>query len=152
MDNASFETQVWVSDEEDKLSFYVGGNDSQQNSAQCDKVDLEECGKAPKFGKRRRSTQEVENKNSEEDLDGKSLEEDKSFSEEGGSPLRECVLRSSQDTEIPDFDSKDKMHWFVQFKRQRGVNKKLMRSLKIKNKRIQEISKQVTALADILNN
>ena len=62
MDNASFETQVWVSDEEDKLSFYVGGNDSQQNSAQCDKVDLEECGKAPTFGKRRRSTQEVAKK------------------------------------------------------------------------------------------
>ena len=61
-------------------------------------------------------------------------------------------MRSSQDTEIPEFDSKDKMHWFVQFKRQRALNKKLMKSLEVKNLRIQEISQKVTVLSDILNN
>ena len=158
MDNASFETQVWISDEESKLSFSVAGNGSQQSSAESEEQVLEGYGKAPRFGRRRYSHQEAVNEKNEGGFDENSFGAGQPISEIGGSPQREGVSRSSQDMEIPSFDSKDKMHWFIEYKRGRALNKKLralnkklMKILERKNIIIKEISKEVKVLSDILS-
>ena len=152
MDYPCFESQVWISDDEDKLSFSVDVKGSQQSSVQSkDKLDLEGYGKAVIFGRRRCSTQEAVNEKSEADREGNRFEATQSFSDIGGSSKGEHAARSSQDKDIPEFDSKDKVYWYVQFKRQRCFNKKLEKRISRKSTKIKEISAQVKVLFDILN-
>ena len=152
MDYNCFESKVCKSDDEDNLSFSVDVKGSQQSSMEGnDKLDLEGYGKAVIFGRRRCSTQEAVNEKSEADREGNRSEATQSFSDIGGTSQGERAARSSQDKDIPDFDSKDKMYWYVEFKRQRFINKKLEKRISSTNTKIKEISAQVKILVDILN-
>ena len=128
-------------------------NGSQQSSAQSAKLILEGYGKSPPtFEKRICPTQGIVKENSERDIHGKSLVVGQPSSEITGNSQKESVRRSSQDMDVPDFDSKDKMYWFTEHKRQRALCKRLKKQLECKDLRIKLISQQIKVLSDLLNN
>ena len=150
MDSSQFDSQVWYSDEENKLTLSFKGNGSQQSSKQSGKPVLGVFGKAVRFGK---GTCLPQNgvKDNEQDPDGKSFEAGQTFSKVAGNQQRKRGRRS-RDMDIPAFDSKDKEYWFSEYKRLRGLNKKLAKSLVRKNNKIKQILEQVKTLSDLTNN
>ena len=60
------------------------------------------------------------------------------------------LRRSSQLDDIPEFDAKDKMFWFCEFKRVYMTNKKLTKRIERTNSKIARISVHVDKLSEIL--
>ena len=65
--------------------------------------------------------------------------------------LNTQVLPSStQDSDIPDFNSKDKMFWYLEFKRVNSVNNGLTKRLERLSAKFGEVGEQVKVLSNIL--
>lgn len=65
--------------------------------------------------------------------------------------LNTQVLPSStQDSDIPDFNSKDKMYWYLEFKRVKAVNSGLTKRLERLSEKFGEVGEQVKVLSNIL--
>lgn len=150
MDSSQFDSQAWYSDEENKLTISVKGNGSQQSSKQSTKPVFGVFGKAVRFGKGR-CLSKIAVKDNAQDPDGKSFEAEQTFSKISGNQQRKRGRRS-RDMDIPAFDSKSKEFWYTEYKRLRGLNKKLAKCLDRKNDKMKQILKNVKTLSDLTNN
>ena len=133
-------------------TFSLDLDGSKQSRAQGNELVFEGKDKGPNFDMSKCLKKQAGNNNCDAGLNGKSSKAEESFSEIGGSSQREGVLRSSQDQEIPDFDSKDKLYWFTKYKRERALNKKLLKRSERETLKFLEVSKQMRVLYEIVNN
>ena len=148
MEAACFQSQDWYSDKENKSLIMIDCSGSQENNTQSQKLASEPSDKTPRFGKRRRSSQQAGYENIEDSEKNRSGA-GQVLSEMAGMLRSQGSSTLSQVTDIKEIDSKDKTHWYVSFKRERAINIKLTKRVERYEKRMTEISKKVQELASI---
>lgn len=170
MGNTTFESEDWFSDEENKFSlstqdsgskkgrvFSAQDSSSKPRSVQSARIALDGYGKAPRFVNKSCASQRAKNGSGE----GNVLRNTFPVSQPSRGTIRPKspgTSKSSQDLDIPAFDSKDKQYWYIEFKRQKALNVKLKKRLeqsstisKDISKISKDISKKVKQLSEILN-
>ena len=60
-------------------------------------------------------------------------------------------FRSSQDPDIPPYNSKDKQYWYCALKREKALNRKLTKRLQKSNAILEKVCKQVKVLSELIN-
>ena len=164
MGNSNFECEELFSDDENNISLHAENTGSKDSSVQCDKV-VDGYGKAPRFRKKSCASQPPSNKICERHdsrnsftASQPSVGSPRSQSQgpsqpSPGSPKPQSQgpPRSSQDLVIPSFDSKDKLYWYREFKREKALNRKLNKRLERSTTRYEDLCKQVKVLSELLN-
>ena len=164
MGNSNFECEELFSDDENNISLHAENTGSKDSSVQCDKV-VDGYGKAPRFKKKSCASQPPSNKICEghdsrnsftasQPSVGSPRSQSQGPSQPSpGSPKPQSQgpPRSSQDLVIPSFDSKDKLYWYREFKREKALNRKLNKRLERSTTRYEDFCKQVKVLSELLN-
>ena len=179
MGNSKFECEELFSDDENNISLHTENTGSKDSSVQCDKV-VDGYGKAPRFRKKSCASQPPSNKiceghdsrnsfTSSQPSVGSPRSQSQGASQPSpaspkpqsqgpsqpspGSPKPQSQgpPRSGQDLVIPSFDSKDKLYWYREFKREKALNRKLNKRLERSTTRYEDFRKQVKVLSELLN-
>ena len=162
MGNSNFECEELFSDDENNISLHAENTGSKDSSVQCDKV-VDGYGKAPRFRKKSCASQPPSNKICEghdsrnsftasQPSVGSPRSQSQGPSQPSpGSPKPQSQgpPRSSQDLVIPSFDSKDKLYWYREFKREKALNRKLNKRLERSTTRYEDFCKQVKVLSEL---